>query len=62
MDVLFLEQEVYFSREVQAQAGPDNVDDPSDLKEFVTLESLCNLTRHDELTDRLDSKNCAGQP
>ncbi|PQP93942.1 hypothetical protein Pyn_30335 [Prunus yedoensis var. nudiflora] len=54
MDVLLLE-EVYFSRGVQAQVGPDIVDDRSDLKEFVTLESLCNPTRHDELIDRLDT-------
>ncbi|CAL8993675.1 unnamed protein product [Prunus brigantina] len=51
MDVVFQEEDMYFSGGVQAQASPDTVDDQFDLEEFVTLESLCHPTVQDALTD-----------
>ncbi|CAL9018671.1 unnamed protein product, partial [Prunus brigantina] len=55
MDVVFREEEMYFSGGVQAQTSPDTADDQFDLEEFVTLESLCHPTVQDALTDSLDT-------
>ncbi|BBN68771.1 hypothetical protein Prudu_569S000200, partial [Prunus dulcis] len=44
LDVVFREEEMYFSGGVQAQASPDTVDDQLDLEGFITLESLCHPT------------------
>ncbi|CAL9016682.1 unnamed protein product, partial [Prunus brigantina] len=55
MDVVFREEEMYFSGGVQAQTSPDTADDQFDLEEFVTLESLCHPTVQDALTDSSDT-------
>ncbi|KAI5339294.1 hypothetical protein L3X38_018566 [Prunus dulcis] len=55
MDVVFREEEIYFSGGVQAQASPDTVGDQFDLEGFVTLESLCHPTVQDALTNSSDT-------
>ncbi|CAL8996776.1 unnamed protein product [Prunus brigantina] len=55
MDVVFREEEMYFSGGVQAQASPDTADDQFDLEGFVTLESLCHPTVQDALTESTDT-------
>ncbi|CAL2258010.1 unnamed protein product [Prunus armeniaca] len=55
MDVVYREEEMYFSGGVQAQVSPDTVDDQFDLQGFVTLESLCHPTVQDALTNSLDT-------
>ncbi|CAL8151232.1 unnamed protein product [Prunus armeniaca] len=54
MDVVFREEEMYFSGGVQAQASPNTVDDQFDLEGFVTLESLCHPTVQNALIVSVD--------